>query len=77
MKKRKLMLILVSLFSLFALFACGEKENETNNDFSDFDDFEEPEVPVYTTIELKQYESENYLFDDKNNRMYFIININV
>ena len=58
------MILLVSLFSLFALFACGEKENETNNDFSDFDDFEEPEVPVYTTIELKQYDSENYLFDD-------------
>lgn len=64
MKKRKLILTLVSLFSLLAMFACEEAEKEPpTDDFSDFEDFEDPTPPSFAPVTLKAYEEENYVFD--------------
>ena len=69
MKKRKLIIILVSLFSLIALISCGTKEEESTpvDDFSDFEQVggdNEENIPGYVPLELSTYEGENYIFDD-------------
>ena len=64
MKKRKLILTLVSLFSLFAIFACEENVKSDNLYDDEFEQVGQPEVPQYNTVQLKAYEGENYVFDD-------------
>jgi glycosidase len=64
MKKRKLILTLVSLFSLFAIFACeGNVETNNNSDFEDFEQAGQTPPPLFETVQLKAYEEENYKFD--------------
>ena len=64
MKKRKLILTLVSLFSLFAIFACEENVKTNNNsDFEDFEQAGQTPPPLFETVQLKAYEEENYKFD--------------
>jgi alpha-amylase len=64
MKKRKLILTLVSLFSLFAIFACeGNVETNNNSDFDDFEQAGQTPPPLFETVQLKAYEEENYKFD--------------
>ena len=58
MKKRKIIVILFSLFSLLSMVACNTEAPD------DFDDFEEPSQTVINTINLNEYESDNYLFDN-------------
>lgn len=67
MKKRKLMLILVSLFSLITLISCGKEEEIPTPPAGGLDDFEqsgEDNYPDYVPLELSAYEGENYIFDD-------------
>ena len=64
MKKRKLILTLVSLFSLFAIFACeGNVKTNNNSDFEDFEQAGQTPPPLFETVQLKAYEEENYKFD--------------
>ena len=64
MKKRKLIILLVSLFSLFAIFACeGNVETNNNSDFEDFEQAGQTPPPLFETVQLKAYEEENYKFD--------------
>ena len=64
MKKRKLILTLVSLFSLFAIVACeGNVETNNNSDFEDFEQAGQTPPPLFETVQLKAYEEENYKFD--------------
>lgn len=64
MKKRKLILTLVSLFSLFAIFACeGNVKTNNNSDFEDFEQSGQTPPPLFETVQLKAYEEENYKFD--------------
>lgn len=63
MKKRKLILTLVSLFSLIAVVACDVK-NKDNSDLNEFEQAGTEDEVEYPTVNLTAYEGENYIFDD-------------
>lgn len=70
MKKRKLIILLVSLFSLIAVVGCGKNENEAvetpvedEDEFSVPEEFQTPVIPPFSTVQLNAYEGENYIFD--------------
>lgn len=72
MKKRKLIILLVSLFSLIAIVGCGSGDSETvktppiedEDEFSVPDEFQTPITPPFSTVKLNAYEGENYIFDN-------------